>query len=405
MLKKEVSLHSKRDRAIRSVSNFLGLSLGLFATIFAIRLLIDTSFRMAYPFVPQISEGLKLSVSAFSWILSIRASSGILGPFIGTLADRYGGRKVMTAALIIQGIGMSGVAFSTGWWSLVPLFLIGITVTAFFPAQQAYISDLVPFERRGRALAFIETSFAISGVLLLPLVGWAFDAWGWQVPFWILSVLSFLGALIIWTQLPETEKRTKSGVSGRIFKTIIKRKGVLATLGVALTLFVGVSMYMTFWGIWLSQDFDFSAVDLGLTATIIGLGELTGSFSSGLFIDRIGKRRGVLAGLFISGISFLLIPIFGGTPMTIKIGLVATIIALEFSIVSLFPLYGEQAPEARATVFSLAALGASIGFVIGPPLATNLWVWNGVVPITIVGALCTFVAFSVVWRFLFEDGR
>ena len=91
--------------------------------------------------------------------------------------------------------------------------------------------------------------------------------------------------------------------------------------------------------------------------------------------------------------------------MTIRIGLVATIIALEFSIVSLFPLYGEQAPEARATVFSLAALGTSIGFVIGPPLATNLWVWNGVVPITVVGALCTIVAFSVVWRFLFEDGR
>ncbi len=397
-------MQAKSETWVQNASNFFGLSLGLFGTIFVIRLLLDTSFRMVYPFIPQISEGLRLSINAFSWILSIRASSGLLGPFIGTLADRYGRRKIMTAALISQSVGMAGVALSSGWWSLPALFLVGLAATAFFPAQQAYISDQVPFERRGRALGFTETSFALSGIFLLPLIGWIFDAWGWRVPFWILSGLSLLGAVVIWYRLPKTEIRTTLKIQDNLTRMIYKRKGVLASLGVALSLFISVSMFMTFWGIWLSQDFGFEALDLGLTATIISLGELTGSLSSGFFIDRIGKRRGVLVGLFISGILFLLIPILGKTPFSIRSTLVATMILLEFSIVSLYSLYGEQAPEARATVFSLVALGAAFGFAIGPPLVTSLWRWKDVLPITMVSSICTFVACFIVWRFLFEDG-
>jgi predicted MFS family arabinose efflux permease len=143
---------------------------------------------------------------------------------------------------------------------------------------------------------------------------------------------------------------------------------------------------------------------LGLTSIIIGFGELSGSVSSGLFIDRIGKRRGALIGMFISGVLFLQIPWIGKSPFTIRAALLATMVFLEFTIVSLFPLYSEQVPEARATEFSLIAFGTSVGFVIGPSLATFLWSWKGVFPVTLVGALCVFLAGILVWWFLFEDG-
>ena len=202
--------------------------------------------------------------------------------------------------------------------------------------------------------------------------------------------------------MPKTEIRTESSTTGIPFKMVVRQKSVLAVMGVAAALFVAVSAYMTFWGVWLSQEFAFDAVALGLTATIISFGELTGSLSSGLFIDRLGKRRGVLIGLFLSGFLFLLIPFFGKTPFTIRAALLATMVALEFSIVSLFPLYGEQAPEARATVFSLAAFGTAVGFAVGPTLATSLWDWKGVLPVTLVCAFFIFTSGFLVWRFLFE---
>jgi len=59
-----------------------------------------------------------------------------------------------------------------------------------------------------------------------------------------------------------------------------------------------------------------------------------------------------MAGVALSTGWWILLPLF-------LVGLAATIILLEFSIVSLFPLYGEQAPEARTTVFALTAFRSS----------------------------------------------
>ena len=135
------------------VQNFFGLGLGLIASLFSIRLIVDTSFRMLYPFVPQISGGLQVSITVFGWLLMIRSASAIFSPMIGSLADRYGRRKIMAFALLSQFIGMAGITFSRGWWTVLPLFFCGLAVNAYLPAQQAYISDLVSFERReiGRA--------------------------------------------------------------------------------------------------------------------------------------------------------------------------------------------------------------------------------------------------------------
>ncbi|NQU30979.1 MAG: MFS transporter, partial [Anaerolineae bacterium] len=98
-------------------TNFFGLGLGLIASLFSIRLIVDTSFRMFYPFVPQFSEGLEVSISVFGWLLMIRSSSAFFSPLIGTLADRYGRRKIMAFALLSQTLGLVGIAFSSGWWA------------------------------------------------------------------------------------------------------------------------------------------------------------------------------------------------------------------------------------------------------------------------------------------------
>ncbi|MCJ7701222.1 MAG: MFS transporter, partial [Anaerolineales bacterium] len=117
----------------QAAAQFFGLSLTLASSLLAIRLVLDTSFRMAYPFIPQISEGLNLSISAFSWLLSVRASAGLFGPVIGSFADRHGRRAVMAAALILLSLGLAGTAVSTGWWSLGPMVIMGLAVNAFVP--------------------------------------------------------------------------------------------------------------------------------------------------------------------------------------------------------------------------------------------------------------------------------
>lgn len=384
-------------------ANFFGLSLGLISLIFVMRLAMDTSFRVVYPFLPQISAGLKMSITVFSWLLTIRSISGLLGPVMGVLADRYGRRKIMALGLVVLSLGMTGMSISTGWWAALPMILVGIGVNAFLPAQQAYISDMTPYDRRGRALASVDMSFAISGMAIMPLVGLLLDSSGWRAPFVILSGLSLLAAFVCWKQLPAVDERSLSGDSSVSIWQVLKRKNVLAAVIVSMFFFLAVGVFMTFWSIWLSADHDFGAVSLGLMATTIGVAELSGVILSGLFIDRIGKRRGSMIGLAAGVLLFLMIPLTQGSLLWIRVILFVCGVIVEFGIVSLFPLYGEQAPDARATVFSLIALGNAVGLGIGPPLTSALWNWQGLSAVTLAGAISLMLSFIGVWRYLSDQ--
>ena len=86
----------------------------------------------------------------------------------------------------------------------------------------------------------------------------------------------------------------------------------------------------------------------------------------------------------------------------IRVILVIAGVLVEFCIISLFPLYGEQAPDARATVFSLVALGNTIGLGIGPPLTAALWNWRGLSAVTTVATLSLIVSFVLAWKFLLD---
>lgn len=381
------------------ITNFFGLGAGLIVSLFSIRLIVDTSFRMLYPFVPQISEGLKVSITVFGWILMIRSASAFFSPALGSLADRYGRRKIMTFALLSQFLGMAGVIFTQGWWAVLPLFFTGLAVNAYLPAQQAYISDLAPYERRGRALASIDIAFAVSGMVLMPVVGWLINDYGWQMPFWWLSALSLFGALLTWRYLPEAEKHT-SVVKNIKMRTLLRERNIQASLGVAILLFISVGIFMTFWSIWLSADFSFDALDLGLIAQGVGLAELLGAILAGLVVDKLGKYRTSFIGLILAAIFFMTIPLAGENLLLIRILLFITVFWVEYTIVALFPLYGEQAPHARASMFSLIALGNGVGLALGPVITTALWQWRGTSAVTTFASISLMLAAILLWLFL-----
>ncbi len=377
------------------VVNFFGVGLALISSLFLIRLLVDTSFRVLYAFIPQISTGLEVSISVFSWLLLVRSSSAFLSPFFGSFADRYGRRKVMTFALLSQFVGVIGITLLKGWWVALPIFFSGLAVNSYLPAQQAYLSDLVSFDRRGRALASVDIAFAVSGIVMMPLIGWLFGFYGWQIPFLGLGILSVFAAWLTWRYLPEAKSTEKEPRSVIGMKVLLRERNIQASLGVAMLLFIGVGIFMTLWSIWLSADFGFDSVDLGLMATQIGLSELFGAILAGLIVDRLGKRRSSLMGVVLAAIFFSLIPLSGDNLFLVRLALIVTVFWVEYSIVSLFPLYGEQAPQARATIFALVALANGIGLAIGPVLTTALWEWQGLSAITFAAggslALCALL--------------
>lgn len=384
---------------------FFGIGVQFIITMFVIRLIAIASLRMVYPFIPQISAGLGLTAVGFSWLIFVRSMIGLTGPFFGLLADQQGRRKTMAFGLLAQSIGLVCLAFSRQWWTLGAIILLGIGATAFLPVQLAYISDLVAYEKRGRAMATIDVSFAITGIVILPIVGWLIDAVGWRAPFLILSIPSLIAAAVIWFRFPTTEHHLHTGLPWSAIVGVAVKPNVLASTAVGILVFFASSSSVTIWGVWFSTDFGLDAADLGLVATTLSFAELGGIVLSALFIDRIGKRRGSQIGLALTATAFLLLPFTQFALLAAILILIGLSGVLEFTTISLFSLFSEQTPQTRAMTISLVSMGIAAGMGLGSPISITLWEHLGLWAVSVVSTTCLLLAFILVGRFLTETSN
>jgi MFS family permease len=106
----------------------------------------------------------------------------------GHLSDRFGRRGVMTAGFILYAIVYAGFAFATNVhvvWGLFALY--GIYAAMTEGISKAWISDLVPNERRGLAIG-LQTALASIGALVASSwTGAIWSAFGAAVPLLIAA--------------------------------------------------------------------------------------------------------------------------------------------------------------------------------------------------------------------------
>jgi putative MFS transporter len=128
-----------------------------------------------------------------------------LGLFVGTalfgfVADRFGRRTIFTFSLLWYSAASVVMAFQSDVFGLnLWRFLSGIGVGVELVTIDAYLSELVPKELRGRAFALNQT-IQFSAVPLVALLAWllvprapfGLDGWRWVV------LIGAAGALLVW---------------------------------------------------------------------------------------------------------------------------------------------------------------------------------------------------------------
>ncbi len=134
-------------------------------------------------------------------------SALFIGLFIGTatcgfLADRFGRRAIFTVSLLWYSAATLAMAMQTHAFGLnLCRVLAGIGLGLEMITIDTYISELVPKEWRGRAMALNQT-IQFSAVPVAALLGWLLN-WRWVVLF------GSAGALVVWQirrQLPESPR-------------------------------------------------------------------------------------------------------------------------------------------------------------------------------------------------------
>jgi predicted MFS family arabinose efflux permease len=372
-----------------------------------VRLVRDTSIRMMYPFLNDYAQGLGITLAAMGGLMMLRTSLVALAPFFGHRADRIGAKPLLMVGFAMQGLGLLGFGFASGlWMAAAAILVLGVSDALTYPLMQAYISDNAPASKQGRALITVEYSWAITGIVIMPIIGWLIGGFGWQTPFRLLSIFSGLAILILAFLLPPSHPKPHSERKSFTSQLgdILRDRRALGAVLVSATIFIAAETYFITWGAHLARDFHLTPERIGQVASGLGVMELLGSVIASLIIDRIGKRRGVMAGVIF--FLFALVSLIGlsASLWATLVGMALISVAIEYSIVSTIPLMAVQRPANRATVLALGAMAGALTRSLSDPLAAWLLEYHGYLAAMAYGFLALVVALALLWRWVQERG-
>jgi FSR family fosmidomycin resistance protein-like MFS transporter len=120
----------------------------------------------------------------------------------GNLADRKGGKNVVGLSMAGAAPLLAGFLMTTGWVSIVLLFLGGVCLLLTIPVNVVMAQDLVPSQ--GGIVSSLMMGFAwgMAGITFVPLIGWSADHVGLQAVLWAVALTPVVG-LVLARRLPD----------------------------------------------------------------------------------------------------------------------------------------------------------------------------------------------------------
>ncbi len=152
-------------------------------------------------FFKPMTAGLGVSRASLASVNLFRgAASGISGPIIGPLVDRYGARIVMMVGAAVAGVALMSISRIGMVWHFYLLFGVvgGLGLVEFGGlVTNAAIAKWF-IRRRGRAIAFASVGISVGGMVMVWVSQILINALGWRGA-WVV-----LGLLIMIVVIPVT---------------------------------------------------------------------------------------------------------------------------------------------------------------------------------------------------------
>ncbi|MBK7655054.1 MAG: MFS transporter [Betaproteobacteria bacterium] len=132
-------------------------------------------------YISVLSDEMGWSKTTLSGAAALQSvESAIIGPLLGWLMDRFGPQLMIRWGIVIFSTGLlvlSQVNTVATFYTAAILMAIGASLSGYFPLSVALVQW---FEKhRARALSIMSLGLALGG-LLVPLVAWSMQHWGWR---------------------------------------------------------------------------------------------------------------------------------------------------------------------------------------------------------------------------------
>ncbi|HNY29878.1 MAG TPA: MFS transporter [Fibrobacteria bacterium] len=164
---------------------------------------IILDFMILSPLGPILMPALSISTHQFGLVVSAYAfSAGVAGILAAGFADRFDRKKMLLLFYVgfLVGTFLCGIAPTYGFL-LFARIVAGLFGGVIGSISFAIVADLFPLAQRGRAMGTIQSAFAASQVLGIPIGLTLATHWGWHGPFLLIVGLGLLVGVVIATKL------------------------------------------------------------------------------------------------------------------------------------------------------------------------------------------------------------
>ena len=270
---------------------------------------------------------LHLSIRTAGILGSITLLAAAAGGIVsGIVADRIGRTRALMAAILCYSIFTAACGFAQTVAQLAVFrVLLGLGMGSEWATGAALVSESFPAKHRGKALAFVQSAWAI-GYGLAALVNLiVLPYWGWRGVFFV-GVLPALVTLWIRRKVEEPkiwlDTSADRGRIGLLFAPHVATATVFLTLMNAWTLF-GYWAANSWVPAYLSLDparggIGLSSATMSLFVIAMQVGLWFGYISFGYLADAFGRKRSYVAFLVATSV---LLPIYGWlrTPLALLV--------------------------------------------------------------------------------------
>jgi predicted MFS family arabinose efflux permease len=350
-------------------AQFSGYQKGVVGMLAFLQFAVILDFMLMAPLGALIMPALSVTPAQFGTVVSGYAfAAGISGLLTAGFADRFDRKKLLL-------FFYAGFIVGTAWCGVAQSFeslLFARIVTGLFggvigSVVLAIATDLFAPQMRGRVMGFIQTAFAASQILGIPIGIYLSNRWNWHVPFLALVVLGVIGGLLIAVYMKPVAEHLKLPQQHSAFDhlrhTVTEPRYLLSFVAV-LFLATGGFMLMPFSSAFTVNNLGISLHDLPIIYLVTGVATIFEGPLVGKAADAYGKLR-----VFFIGTALTIVMVLVYTNLSVSTLAVVTLINVVlfigiFSRMIPFQALMSQVP-AQTQRGSFNAINASLSQLAG----------------------------------------
>jgi len=292
---------------------------------------IVLDFMILAPLGAVLMQTMGISTRQFGAVVSAYAfSAGTAGLLAAGVADRFDRKRMLMFfyAGFVLGTFLCGVA-PTYQFLLGARIVTGLFGGVIGSISFAIIADLFPLEVRGRVMGSVQSAFAASQVLGIPLGVYLSTHLGWHAPFLMIAGLALVVGVLIAIKLQPINAHllvpSERDPVRHLLRTITTPRYVQAFAATTL-LATGGFMLMPFGSAFTVNNLGIPMTQLHLVYMVTGFASIIAGPLMGRLSDRIGKYQTFCLGTVLAMITVTIYCNLGPTP----IGMVMLINVLLF---------------------------------------------------------------------------